>query len=166
MNELTQARLMELLVYNQDSGEFFWKIQRCNVAAGQATGSRSGNGYLYIRVDKKLHSAHRLAWLYVFGSFPKVQVDHVNGSRSDNSICNLRLVTNGQNQQNRRGAQSTSSTGLMGVTYSATTKGKHKYSARIKKDGITTYLGYFATPDKAHAVYLKAKRQIHEFCEI
>jgi hypothetical protein len=48
----------------------------------------------------------------------------------------------------------------------ASRQGKKIWVARIKTDGKTTCLGYFEDPSDAHAVYLAAKRKMHEGCTI
>ncbi len=164
MTAPTQSRVQELLSYDEKSGIFKWRINRCNISAGTVTGCLSKNGYLHIRIDKKLYLAHRLAWVYVHGSFLGAQIDHINGVRSDNRLCNLRLATNSQNQQNRKAAQSTSSTGVIGVA--AHKRGKKPFQARIKKNGAMKSLGYFSSPELANSRYLEEKRQLHEFCTI
>lgn len=164
---LTQERLRSLLDYSPETGKFKWLVRRSNIAAGVAAGTLMCNGYLCIRVDKRLHLAHRLAWLWVTGDAPLLQVDHINGDRADNRFCNLRLATNSQNQQNRRAAQASSSTGLMGVLNVSRLRGYPKpFKAAIKKNGRLTTLGYFETAEEAHAAYLAAKRVVHEFCTI
>lgn len=55
------------------------------------------NGYVVCRIDKFRGFLHR----YIMGAKkgdPKV--DHKNGNRSDNRLCNLRFVTDSQNAQN------------------------------------------------------------------
>lgn len=160
----SQSRVQELLDYNKDSGIFKWRINRSNIKAGTIAGCLSLSGYWYIRVDKRLYLAHRIAWIYVYGSLPGAQVDHVNGLRADNRISNLRLATNSQNQQNRKKAQSTSSTGLIGVNTDM--RRRKPYQAIIKKDGVSKSLGYFYSPEQANSRYLSEKRKIHEFCTI
>ena len=51
-------------------------------------------------VFNKKYYAHRLAWLYVHGEFPKNGMDHINGLRNDNRIINLRAVSDKENSRN------------------------------------------------------------------
>jgi hypothetical protein len=69
--------------------------------AGDPAGSSRG-GYTYIRIDRKRYAAHRLAWLYVYGTFPPRLLDHINGCPGDNRIGNLREATPHQNAGNTR----------------------------------------------------------------
>lgn len=156
-------RVRALLSYDAVTGIFHWSVDRCNIKAGTKTGCLAANGYLYIRLDKKLHSAHRLAWLHHYGEWPSEQVDHINGDRTDNRISNLRACSNQQNQQNRRKAQSTSSTGVIGVSPGAKAG---RYRAVIKKNRKLIALGTFDSIQDASDAYLSAKRSIHEFCTI
>jgi len=98
---ITQDKLKEILDYNQHTGLFTWKkIKKySNRSVGDIAGSLS-LGYVVIGIDKKIYKAHRLAWLYVYGEFPKEQLDHINGNKEDNRICNLREANQSQNNFN------------------------------------------------------------------
>lgn len=161
--ELTAERLREVLDYNPETGVFTWRVSNGKRAvAGQLAGGISRNGYVRISIDDARHYAHRLAWLYVHGVWPKGQIDHINGAKTDNRIANLREATNAQNGQNRRTARADSQSGLIGV-YLHPISGR--WGAEIVRDGQKHSLGYFDTPEAAHAAYLAAKRELHEFGE-
>jgi hypothetical protein len=49
-------------------------------------------------------------------------VDHINGNTLDNRKCNLRITDQFVNQQNRRGANRNSKSGIRGVYWNATKK--------------------------------------------
>lgn len=108
--------------------------------------------------------AHRLVWLHLYGEWPEHGIDHINGRRSDNTAANLRSVPQSENVQNQRKARrDNKSTGLLGVSRPS---GRSKYRAQIMAQGRNRYLGYFDTPEEAHAAYLAAKRQLHPGCTI
>jgi hypothetical protein len=164
MKELTQARLKELLDYDMDTGVFTWKNYRhSKMPNKQKAGSFDTWGYIKISVDNKLYRAHRLAWLFVYGEMPLLQIDHINGIRTDNRIANLRKVNNAENQQNIKKAQINNKCGLLGVRFH---KHANKYEARIQKDNKPIHLGYYETPQQAHEKYLEAKKQHHKFSTI
>lgn len=162
--ELTAALLRELFDYGTDTGLFTRKVSTTNrVKVGDVAGAKNQKGYINIMVCGRLHPAHRLAWLYVHGIWPQGQIDHINGIRDDNRIGNLREATNAQNKQNMHGARSDSKTGLLGVRWND----RHQcWQARIMVDGKGRHLGNFDTAEDAHAAYLSAKRELHEFGEI
>ena len=154
---LTQERLKEVLVYDKDTGNFYRKspITRWNTTpAGSKT-----KGRIYIFIDGKLYLAHRLAFLYMIGEFPKNQVDHINGNQEDNRWSNLRDVTQLQNLENKHRARENSSTGVLGVQVNNKC---NSYMARITSNGITYYLGSFPTIEEASKVYLEAKQKLHK----
>ncbi len=99
--ELTAEYLRSILHYDQETGIFTWKVRTARrVKAGDVAGCSDGDGYRLIKVQSRLYKAHRLAWLYIHGSWPKDQIDHINRIRTDNRIANLREVSNKQNLQN------------------------------------------------------------------
>jgi hypothetical protein len=150
---------MELLSYDPDSGLFTWNQRRGGKAlAGSVAGVLRPDGYVTITIDFKKTMAHRLAWLVVHGAEPTDQIDHINGIRSDNRLCNLRAATNGQNQQNLAGAKKQNRLGFLGVTFHPQSG---KYRARIRTDGQVKDCGLHATPELAHAAYLAEKIARH-----
>lgn len=65
--------------------------------------------------------------------------------------------------QNQRKARVDNVIGLLGVTHHPK---NNKFQARITLDKRTQSLGYFKTPEAAHAAYVEAKRRLHEGCTI
>lgn len=157
---LTSSDLRSRLHYNPDTGVFTWQVPPKSRpgAAGRVAGSRDLNRYVNISIDRKLYKAHRLAWLYVYGEWPPGLIDHINGVRSDNRLCNLRVVDRTGNAENRRAARSGSASGFLGVVWRPRNR---KYEARILANKKYMYLGLFATPEEAHAAYVAAKRKYH-----
>ncbi len=154
-------QLADALQYNPNSGVFNWKKRLSNcIHAGDVAGNLH-RGYVRIRVFGQLFPAHELAWRFASGEWPKQEIDHINGIKSDNRICNLRDVSHAINGQNQRRARRDNKLGLLGVIAYG-----DGYAAKIMKNGNTTYLGKHRTPEKAHAAYLKAKRTMHEGCSI
>ena len=158
MTELTQARLKELLHYNPDTGIFTRLTKpRNGLNIGDIAGSLHSNGYIVIEINYKKYKAHRLAWLYVAGSFPPDMMDHKNRIRNDNRFINLREATRGQNGANGK-RQSHNKSGKKGVCWN---KGKGKWVAQISVRGKVKHLGVFTCKDKAHATYCKAADKYH-----
>lgn len=156
---LTQARLKELLDYDQKSGLFTWKVKPCRrIVKGSIAGCLRNDGYVVIGFDGQSYLAHRLAWCWVTGEIPDIEVDHINGNRADNKFDNLRLATRSENLQNLRFG-SRYKTGL-GVSWC---KREGKFRACIKLNGVYKSLGYYDTENLAQQAYLSAKAKLHPF---
>ncbi len=98
---ITKERLCELLEYNPETGDWHWLQDRQCVGAGEiAGGVLPRTGYRLICVDYKNYAAHRLAWLYMTGGWPKGVIDHINLDRADNRWINLRDVSPRENAMN------------------------------------------------------------------
>ena len=151
--------LRQRMSYDPESGRFTRLI---TTGSGSIAGSEPGHidayGYRVIRIGARIYKAHRLAWLYVTGRLPYLDIDHVDGIRSNNCWSNLREVDRKINTRNRRAASTGSTSKLLGVSWN---KQKQKYIAQIKTDLGVKYLGQFNNETEAHAVYTSAKFEHH-----
>ena len=161
---LTQDKLKEISHYDPETGKFTWRVTMASKAiAGNTVGSKTLAGYLETQIFNKRYLLHRLAWLYVHGEMPDEHIDHINGIKDDNRLCNLREVTRFTNMQNMREPTKRNKQGLLGVSYD---KFRNKFKAQIRINEKNTYLGRFDTAELAHEAYLSAKRQHHTTCTI
>ena len=147
--ELTQERLQYLLSYNPDTGEFTRLVRRGRCPAGEIAGypsrKSSGQFYVKIRIDGKKYYAHRLAWLYTYGDWPKDQIDHLYQDSLNNRLINLREVTNAENLKNRK-RQNNNRSGVTGVHFHNKAQ---KWEAYITVNFKRIYLGHFDLKDDA-----------------
>jgi hypothetical protein len=88
----------------------------------------------------------------MIGEWPVDQIDHKNGTRSDNMFVNLRECNNSENNANRQ-RQTNSTSGFKGVCWNNRAK---KWMAHIKVLQKQIHLGYFDAPEDAHAAYIEA----------
>jgi hypothetical protein len=158
--ELTQENLKDVLHYDPETGNF---TRLKNKGSKSPSVGTLLNGYLRIGVGQKIYAAHRLAWLYMTGSFPSGQIDHINGNKLDNRFVNLRVATASENKQNMRKARRGSRSGLIGASWHTQSQ---KWRAAIQIDGKKKHLGYFNTAEEAHLVFLEHKRRHHPFCTL
>lgn len=159
MNKPTFKRVREVLNYDKESGLFKRLLapgKRQDLVGAQA-GGKVGNGYVLVAVDGKQYYAHRLAWLFVHGRWPPQQIDHINGVRDDNRLCNLRLATAAQNNFNRRGKTRKTSE-YKGVYWHSKAE---KWTSSIQVKGKQIYLGIFVDPKLAHFEYIKAAKKYY-----
>jgi hypothetical protein len=140
---LTQERLKELFLYDKDTG-FFVRHKKLGPKK-EVAGHVATKGHRQIMVDGNLYMAHRLAWLYVNGSFPDKLIDHINRNPDDNRIKNLRQATSSENQQNTK-VRKDNLCGEKGISYS---EKETKWRARISIDGKTFDLGRFKSLESA-----------------
>lgn len=157
---LTAERARELFRYDAETGDLFWKERASRRHPDRPLRGNSSSGYYKVMVDRGTYLVHRICWLVFHGVWP-VGIDHINGLKTDNRLCNLREATQRQNAQNMRSVVGLS--GVQGVSWSETRK---KWRAAITDGRRYISLGYFSTIPEAQAVYLKNKRERHEFSTI
>lgn len=132
--------LRDIIHYDPDTGLLHWrkKVARC-LNIGDEAGGIAAGGYRIVCICKTNYQSHKLAWLYVTGSWPSTLIDHKNGVRDDNRFDNLRLADRFQNRANSK-RPTTNTSGVKGVTWHAPTG---TWQARIKSRGKELCLGYF-----------------------
>lgn len=158
ISELEELR--HILEYDPDSGKIIWKGFRGNgVKPGTEAGYLNEEGYRVIQIRRKNYKAHRIAWVFTHGQWPKVHLDHIDGNPSNNRISNLRECTVAENQQNR-GISKNNTSGFIGVSFHKLT---NKWMARIRINGHLRYIGVFDNPEDASEAYLSAKAELHKF---
>jgi hypothetical protein len=158
---LTQEILRENFRYEQETGDFFWakqsRFKQRNLTKPIATLDKYGYVVVCTTLSgkSKHYKVHRLIWVYLHGQIPK-QIDHINGIRNDNRLCNLREVTHQQNMMNRK--QHKSKRLFRGI-YKPNTKTPH-WIAEITYKGVKHNLGCYKTPEEASLAYEKARIEL------
>lgn len=151
---LTQERLHSLLSYDPASGVFVWRESRGKAISGEKADAARHDGYIKITIDQKHYLGHRLAWFYVNGEWPEF-LDHINRNRADNRLCNLRVVTRTENNQNKS-TRLDNSSGVTGVSFDASRK---RWTVRLKIAGKYKYFGRFESFSEAVSVRKTAEKQ-------
>lgn len=145
----------DLLDYNPDTGQIIRKRTAGGQVAGTVAGTTNKRGYVQIRVANKIHYAHRIAWVLYYGEDAPEFIDHIDGDKANNKICNLRAATKTSNAHNQP-ITLANTTGFKGVS-----KARGRYQAQIRIHGKHKHLGYYATAEEAARVYARAARDTH-----
>lgn len=148
--KLTHQRLLQLLNYNPETGEFTWAIRVQYRKIGHPVGGKRRDGYFQIQLDGEKFLQHRLAWFYVHGKMPDFEIDHEDRDPSNNRIKNLRIATKKQQNGNAK-VRSDSVSGIRGVRLLY-----GKWQARIKLNEKRVTLGRYNSKEEAQDAYRKA----------
>lgn len=112
------------------------------------------DGYPYVTLNysgrRERFKLHRLvAKTYISNYSEILDVDHINGNRSDNRLKNLRMATRSQNRANSK-SRVNSSSQYKGVSWS---KQKKCWRADIMLNGEHIYLGLYGDELEAANAY-------------
>ena len=137
---ISQSELKSILSYDPSTGIFRW-LKRISIRAsvGRIAGTNNGNGYVRMSMYGVRYHAHRLAFLYMTGSLPLEDVDHVDGDRSNNRWSNLRSVSHRDNCKNQR-PRAKAIQAPIGVHWD---RSRSKWMASIKSGRGSKHLGRF-----------------------
>jgi len=149
--KITETRLRQALSYDPSTGNFTWIAppKRMPNLLGLVAGGKTDFGYIRIKIDGRDYPAHHLAWLYMTGEWPMMDIDHRDTIRSNNRWNNLRQASASQNAANRRRPSSNTS-GHKGVTWHRQCK---RWQVCLRVGGVNYYLGLYDTPGAAKAAY-------------
>lgn len=156
---ITQVELKKLFHYNPETGIFIRRLRTSpRAAAGSPAGSIYSTGYLHIGIKRKYYLAHRLAWLYMKGYFPK-KLDHKDRNPLNNKLDNLRECNSSQNESNKEKCviRKNITSIYKGVAFTTdkrrTVQPKKRYRASIVKNYKHISLGSFLTEKEAAVAY-------------
>lgn len=159
--KITKETLCKYFDIDIDAGTFSWlpTISVKGVKHTNSVGTYDKDGYHVICIKGKQYKAHRPIWLYAYGELPKHNIDHINGNKADNRICNLRDCTPSENMMNYS-IRSDNTSGTKGVHYH---KRLGKYWAYGDIKNKRTTIGYFL--EYEDAVKARKKFEIENFGE-
>ncbi len=131
--------------YEPESGKFFF-ISGQSARIGREAGTCTSKGYVYLTMTHKGKrtklQAHRLAWYMTFGVIPNV-IDHINGTPSDNRVCNLESVEPRENTVRGLTSRGYDNIGIQQVG--------DRFKARFARGGTRHYIGTFDSREDAAA---------------
>lgn len=157
---LTFERVRYLLNYDPENGKFSWNVSRGMRKKGGVAGSLHHTGYWILTIDGRSYQSHRLAWFWMMGEWPPVEVDHINLNKSDNRWDNLRAVSSFAENQWNRPTRKDSATGRKWVWQQKS----GRFSGRLSVNGRDFYVGIFDTAELAHeACCAKAEELCGQF---
>lgn len=154
---LTQSRVSELFSYAPETGELTRKVTLGNSKAGTVITTTSTCGYIRVLIDGHRYYVHQVAWVYVYGSWPDSQIDHIDNDKTNNQISNLRVCTASENCLNQRRVRVNNQLGLHGVHKLPS----GKYRAQIQVQGVKLNLGLFSNSAEASQAYIERKKLLN-----
>lgn len=101
--------------------------------------------------------AHRVVWAVLYGAWPDLPVDHINGCRTDNRPCNLRSATQSENLANSTTRAKRGSSRFKGVYFSPRDQA---FYADIQAEKKRHRLGFFKSEIDAARAYDRAALEL------
>lgn len=155
------GKLRERFSYDPVSGLLTWKVRPkfSSIAIGTVAGNlhrHRNTVYRRVMVDGESIYAHQIAWAITYGEWPTFRIDHEDRDGLNNSIRNLRSVTNSENLHNAK-IYSTNKSGVKGVCFN---KGKGMWQAYIYMDCKQFHLGWFTSLEVAASARAKAEDEM------
>lgn len=113
-------------------------------------------GYLIAKCKGSRIYLHRFVWSLKHGECPQM-LDHVNGDKTDNRLCNLRPATASMNNRNRRVHR----THLpQGVSLASRCPRNKPFRASTQVNGKFMHIGYFGSADEASVAYEQVRQHL------
>ena len=152
---LTPEQIREWFHYEPDTGSLY------RIVAGKRLlcTKMDTKGYVAVYIGNRRFTAHRVAWAFMTGKWPRKGLDHIDGNRANNCWSNLREATPSQNMCNSATKRKVHNLprGVMLVTNQKTPS----FLARIQSNRRNINLGVYPTPEEASEVYQLASEMLH-----
>ena len=121
--------------------------------------AKNDRGYGFFKVHPRMMKAHRVAYELECGPIPAGQIlDHVCHNTSCVRPSHLRLATNKQNQENRKGANADNTSGFLGVIWDPV---RRKWLGSVAHNGRRHYVGHFGTVEEANTAVVKKRQELY-----
>lgn len=118
-------------------------------------------GHGTFRINGRLVLAHRVSYEWHKGPIPHgLMIDHRCRNRSCVNPDHLRIATSKQNNENRRGANSNSASGMRGVWWDKNTNG---WRAEVWHNRQKHYAGFFRTKEEAEVAAIKKRNELFTY---
>lgn len=138
--------------------EIFLSSTRKSGECIEWTGAASSGGYGIASAKGMRVPAHRYSWERDNGAVPDgMVIDHMCWNRLCVNTDHLRIVTQGQNLQNRAGPMPGSKSGVRNVSWASREK---RWVAKIKVNGKHYLAGYFTTIAEADVAATELRREM------
>ena len=138
---MRRNRILKILRYDPDTGIF----TRCKT--GKVTGTIYPDGYVYLQINGNKYRADKVAWFLMKAEWPKHNITHINGVKSDNWMSNLKKERKIRRKDNR--------SGIPGVSWDKRDK---VWRAQISINGKIKNMGNFKAFDQAVLARFKAEQ--------
>lgn len=136
--DISPEFIKDIFMLDHETGNIYWKCNMGrNKTAGKLAGKVDRDGYLATTVLKNRFYNHILVWALAFGCFPKHEIDHIDGNKTNNSPRNLRDVQRSCNMINRWNCAKNTS-GVRGVRWVSR---ERKWAAVITKNKRHYFFG-------------------------
>lgn len=145
-------------LYLDDVAFRFWPKVDKSGECWEWTAEIGRSGYGRFWLGGRRQYAHRVAYELANGPIPsEMMIDHMCHNLTCVNPDHLRPVTNKQNHENLKGATSTSSSGVLGVSWYAVTG---KWRGAVGHEGRTIHVGYFDTVAEAEAAVIAKRNEL------
>ena len=138
---VTQEEVKKLLHYSSSTGILIWRKARRGIRYDMVDVYKGSGGFIIININYRNYRAHRLIWLYVYGTFPEYTIDHIDRNRTNNKIKNLRDVPRFENMRNTINPSDNKS-GVKGIRWESD---RNKWYVQITVHRKKSCLGRFTS---------------------
>jgi hypothetical protein len=153
MDKVVQHMIKTTVRCDPETGAVERKLLRAGWRPVRATVNK--RGYLTMGVIGKHVTLHAVVWLLCVGEVPDgLQIDHINGDKTDNRLVNLRAVTQRENLQNNHRHRAGKLPGASKVG--------NRWEAKARLGNKKVNLGRYDTAEQASAAYFAAIQQYEQ----
>lgn len=149
----------DLVIDSESPSGLRWADTKKYNLADKPAGYQRKDGYWEVRIDGELYLAHRVIMSIHLGRMLVATeiVDHINMTRWDNRVENLRVCSVSDNLCNRYAPQN-STTKVKGVTLNKKTG---KYNVACTKNRVVHWGGSFDNLEDAISASKKLREELH-----